>query len=511
MKSKFFAIVSLFVVLLMVLIACSPAATPAPAVEAPKPSENAKPVEVAKPAEPATAATKIRVASDAAYPPFEVVDEATKELVGFDIDLFKAIAKEAGLEVEFVNIGFDPLLAGIAQCQYDAAISAITITEERSKNMTFSDPYFKAGQAITVGKSNTTIKTEADLKGKSLGTQLGTTGDILAKKVEGATVKAYDSVDLAFQDLINGQVDAVVADNVPSEGFVGKNPDKIKVVGELLTSEDYGISVCKTNAELLAKINKGLASVKAAGVIEELNTKWIKGSAAEEMPATALKIRVASDATYPPFETVDEATKEIVGFDVDLFKGIAKKQNLDVEFVNIGWDPLLAGMAQCQYDAAISSITITEDRAKSMSFSDPYFKAGQAITVGINNDSIKTEADLKGKKIGTQLGTTGDILAKKIEGAIVKPYDSVDLAFQDLQNGQVDAVVADNVPSENFVGKSPDKIKVVGDLLTSEDIGISVCKTNTELLSRINAGLKQVKEAGLIDEITNKWIKGSGK
>jgi polar amino acid transport system substrate-binding protein len=250
MKNKLFYCIALLTVVAMVLSACSAAA-------------------------PATA--KIKVASDATYPPFEIIDESTKELSGFDIDLFKAIAKKAGFEVEFVNIGFDPLLAGMAQCQYDAAISAITITDERKQNMTFSDPYFKAGQAITVGIKNDTIKTDADLKGKSIGTQLGTTGDILAKKIEGATVKSYDTVDLAFQDLINGQVEAVVADNVPSEGFVGKNVDKIKVVGNLLTSEDYGISVCKKNPDLLAKINKALAEVKADGVIDQLTTKYIKG------------------------------------------------------------------------------------------------------------------------------------------------------------------------------------------------------------------------------------------
>jgi polar amino acid transport system substrate-binding protein len=268
MKSKFFVIFVLVAVISMIFTACAPAATPAPAVDEPKPVDAAQ----------SEGAMKIRVASDAAYPPFEMVDETTKEIIGFDIDLFDAIAKEANLEVEYVNIGFDPLLAGMAQCQYDAAISAITITEERAKNMQFSDPYFKAGQAITVGINNDTIKTDADLKGKSIGTQLGTTGDILAKEIEGSTVKAYDSVDLAFQDLINGQVDAVVADNVPSEGFVGKNAAKIKVVGSLLTSEDYGISVCKNNPELLARINAGLKKVLDAGIIEDLNNKWIKGS-----------------------------------------------------------------------------------------------------------------------------------------------------------------------------------------------------------------------------------------
>ena len=89
-------------------------------------------------------------------------------------------------------------------------------------------------------------------------------------------------------------------------------------------------------------------------------------------------------------------------------------------------------MATCQFDAAVSAITITEDRAKKMSFSDPYIDAGQIVTVRTDNTSINGPEDLKGKRIGVQLSTTGEIEAKKIEGATVKPYDSVDLAFLDL-------------------------------------------------------------------------------
>jgi polar amino acid transport system substrate-binding protein len=95
---------------------------------------------------------KYQVATDATWPPFEVVDETTKEIIGFDIDLMEAIAERGGFEVEFVNVGWDPLLAGMAQCQYDAAISAMTITEERKKSFLFSDPYFEAGQIVTVLK-----------------------------------------------------------------------------------------------------------------------------------------------------------------------------------------------------------------------------------------------------------------------------------------------------------------------------------------------------------------------
>ena len=130
-----------------------------------------------------------------------MVDEKTKELTGFDIELMKAIGEKAGFQVDFQNTPFDSLLAGMATCQFDAAVSAITITEERAKKMSFSDPYIDAGQIVTVRKDNTSINGPEDLKGKRIGVQLSTTGEIEAKKIEGATVKPYDSVDLAFLDL----------------------------------------------------------------------------------------------------------------------------------------------------------------------------------------------------------------------------------------------------------------------------------------------------------------------
>jgi polar amino acid transport system substrate-binding protein len=226
---------------------------------------------------PKPAANKIRVATDATWPPFENVDDQSKQIVGFDIDLMNAIAEKEGLEVEYVNVAWDSLLAGMAQCQYDAAISAMTITEERKKNFSFTEPYFAAGQVVTVAADNEDIKSKDDLAGKVVGVQLGTTGDIEAQKIEGATVKNYDDVGLAFQDLLNGQIDAVIADNPLALGYVGENPDKLKTVGEVFTDEYYGIAVCKTNTDLLAKLNDGLAKVKAEGLIDELTDKWLGG------------------------------------------------------------------------------------------------------------------------------------------------------------------------------------------------------------------------------------------
>jgi polar amino acid transport system substrate-binding protein len=221
------------------------------------------------------ASTTVRVATDATWPPFESVNDKTKQIEGFDIDLFKAIAEKQGIKLEFVNVGFDPLLAGMAQGIYDAAISSITITDERKKDMLFSDPYYAAGQMVVVRKDNTTITGKDALTG-SVGAQIGTTGAMEVEKVKAATLKTYDDIGLAFQDLMNGQINAVVSDNWLALGYVAKNPNALKAAGPVFTSENYGIAVAKGKTDLLAKINAGLAAVKADGTIEKLSKKWIE-------------------------------------------------------------------------------------------------------------------------------------------------------------------------------------------------------------------------------------------
>ena len=96
--------------------------------------------------------TKVTVATDATFPPFETVDEATKELTGFDVELMNAVAEAAGMEIEWVNTPFDSVIAGVSECQYDMAIAAITITDDRKAAMLFSDPYVDAGQIVVVRK-----------------------------------------------------------------------------------------------------------------------------------------------------------------------------------------------------------------------------------------------------------------------------------------------------------------------------------------------------------------------
>ncbi|UCF99647.1 MAG: basic amino acid ABC transporter substrate-binding protein [Spirochaetaceae bacterium] len=220
----------------------------------------------------------IVIATDATWPPMEMVDE-NKEIVGFDIDLMNAAAEAGGFTVEFQNTAWDGIWAGLAAGEYDAVMSSVTITEERKKTMDFSVPYINAGQVLIVPKATTGVTTLADLKGKTAAAQIGTTGSFEIEKVSGVELRTYDEIGLAFEDMANGRVDAVVADTPVAADFALMNPnykDRFKIVGEPFTDEFYGVAVDQGNKEVLDAINKGLSAVLNTDTYKKIEEKWLR-------------------------------------------------------------------------------------------------------------------------------------------------------------------------------------------------------------------------------------------
>ncbi|MCD6290109.1 MAG: basic amino acid ABC transporter substrate-binding protein [Anaerolineae bacterium] len=255
---------SVMLVLILVLVAagCAPPATPV------------APAESGAQATKAPAKVTIKVGMNAEYPPFEYVDKSGN-IVGFDVDLIKTLAERAGYDVELVNTKWDGIFAALASGEFDVVCSAVTITDERSKVVDFTEPYFNAGQSIAVLASNDEIKGVEDLKGKRIGVQLGTTGDIEASKIEGAQVKRYEEITLAFQALANGDVDAIVNDAPTSAAIIKANPEiKAKIVGKPFTDEWYGIAVNKNKPEIKEALNKALEEIKADGTYDKIYQKW---------------------------------------------------------------------------------------------------------------------------------------------------------------------------------------------------------------------------------------------
>ncbi len=228
----------------------------------------------------AMAAEKFIVATDCTWPPMEMLD-ANKQPIGFDVDFITAVGKAAGFEVDVRNIAWDGIFGGVATGQYDIVAAATTITEERQKQFDFSDPYYEVAQAVVLpaGKS---IKSLADLKGKKVGGQIGTTGVFVIRKAGVAVdLKEYDDVGLAIQDMLGGRLDAVICDDPVALYYVNKKADtagKLNISFKTEEKEYYGFTVRKGRKDLVEKLNKGIAAVKASGVEAQLLQKWMGAS-----------------------------------------------------------------------------------------------------------------------------------------------------------------------------------------------------------------------------------------
>ncbi|WP_058913058.1 arginine ABC transporter substrate-binding protein ArtJ [Entomohabitans teleogrylli] len=224
----------------------------------------------------ANAADKISFGSSATYPPFESLD-ASNQIVGFDIDLAKALCKQMQAECTFTNQAFDSLIPTLKFRKYDAVISGMDITPERSKQVAFTDPYY-ANSALVIAKKET-YKSFEDLKGKRIGMENGTTHQkyLQDKHPEVKTV-SYDSYQNAFIDLKNGRIDGVFGDTAVVNEWLKTNP-QLGAATPKVTDPEYfgtglGIAVRQDNQPLLKKLNDALAAIKADGTYQKISDKW---------------------------------------------------------------------------------------------------------------------------------------------------------------------------------------------------------------------------------------------
>ncbi|MEW8959746.1 Glutamine-binding periplasmic protein [Moorella humiferrea] len=221
---------------------------------------------------------------------------------------------------------------------------------------------------------------------------------------------------------------------------------------------------------------------------------------------TKPKYTVALEATFAPFEFRDMKTGDFTGFDIDLIKAVGQVAGFDVEIKEMGFDGIITALQTNNVDLAISGISIDDERKKAVDFSMPYYQSGLVVAVKADNNTIKGFDDLNGKKIAVQIGTTSAKEAKKIPGAKVTELDKVPDLFLELKNGGVDAVVNDLPVTAYYIQQGNKDIKIVGDVRAAEYYGIAVPKGKTEVLQKINEGLKTLKENGQYAEIYKKWF-----
>ena len=212
---------------------------------------------------------------DAAYPPFGSKDSKTGEFVGYDVDVIRAIGRASGFDVKVENLPFDGLIPALKTGMIHLAINDITVTEERLKSVDFTDRYYIAGLGVVVAKGCQDIKTPKDLEGKRIAVTIGSTGEIAAKSIPNARVRVFNTQSDCFLELGNRGVDAVLND-LPTNDYyaVTAGAGRVESLPIALTTEDLAIAVKKGRKDLIERLNKGLAAIKASGEFTEIYKKW---------------------------------------------------------------------------------------------------------------------------------------------------------------------------------------------------------------------------------------------
>ncbi|APE30875.1 hypothetical protein BOX17_07860 [Halomonas aestuarii] len=225
----------------------------------------------------------LEVVTDPSFVPFEMMDQESGEMVGFDMDIISELAERAGFEYNLRTMDFNGIIPAVQTGNVDIAIAGITITDERAEIVDFSDPYYDSGLRILIGANDDSVQELEDLNGKKIGTKVGSTSyDFLEKNLgDSADITPYPGSSDMYMALLGGSVDAVFYD-APNVGYFSKTKGegRVKVVGDLYEGQQYGIVFVK-GSEWVEPVNEALAEMKADGTYDEIHAKWF-GSASGE-------------------------------------------------------------------------------------------------------------------------------------------------------------------------------------------------------------------------------------
>ncbi len=523
---KLSVILSVLILATLILSACGsapePAAPEAPAAEEPAPAEEPAAEEEAAPAEeptteegalPDLGGMTVVVAVENAYPPFNMIDEASGEAVGWDYDTVNAICELINCVPEFKEAAWDGIFPAMQAGEFDWLADGVTYTTERDEIVDFSIPYVTIGQVLLVRADEANgldeFKADAELL---VGTQIGTTNEIVAKETfPDKEIQSYEDFGAAVLALLANDIDGIVIDNVSAAGFMGEQEGKMKIASQISSDEELAF-VFPPDSELTASVTAALKAMIADGSLDTINAKWGLSGDGEEAPMTELPdlggmtVVVAVENAYPPFNMIDEASGEAVGWDYDTVNAICELINCVPEFKEAAWDGIFPAMQAGEFDWLADGVTYTTERDEIVDFSIPYVTIGQVLLVRADEanglDEFKADAELL---VGTQIGTTNEIVAKEtFPDKEIQSYEDFGAAVLALLANDIDGIVIDNVSAAGFMGEQEGKMKIASQISSDEELAF-VFPPDSELTASVTAALKAMIADGSLDTINAKW------
>lgn len=441
------------------------------------------------------------------------------ELVGYDIELIKRFAKENNYKLKFEVMMYDAIVAALETGKVDVGAAFLNYTEERAKQITFSNPYYKTyttfmykdGLISESGRNN-----EKRVNESTIGAMTGSTGEAFVNSTyKDATLKNFTSIADGFAALENNKLDYVITSKSTALNYIRYNP-VFYLAKNNVYAAGASIALNKEKSELRDKVDNLLSEYKKSGKLDEIIGHWIKEDTNE--PYDFVKVKEVSDgetlsvaicANREPMCYIKD--NEYYGLDVEIIRNIAYDLGYKIKFVNMDFSALIASIQSGKTDLAISNITNTEERAKLVDFTQDYFDNPDVI-VGLNDKSGQLQysslSEMEGK---TASILTGSVFDKAVEGYFGKDkldfeyFNSVNDQVTALKSGKVDACVFDD-PVARYVKTSVSGVDYIKEFLSDNHYGIISSLDNKELIEKLDKTIKEMNDSGKIDELQKKWF-----
>ena len=484
---------------------------------------------------------EITIAVENAYLPFNYISLETGEAAGWDYDAIDAMCELLNCTPVYVEAAWDGMIQAVSDGQFDMAADGITITEDRAEIVDFSNGYINIEQRMLVRVDEDRFVEPDELAADSsllVGSQPGTTNYETAVELVGEDrIRAYETFGFAVQALIAGDVDAVLMDETAGQGYVGVNADAVTLTGGSLSSDELGFIFPK-GSDLVEPVNLALAEMEANGTLEELAMKYFTdaftvtyddigdGAYAEDEAeeegedesmdeGAALpdlegrEITIAVENAYLPFNYISLETGEAAGWDYDAIDAMCELLNCTPVYVEAAWDGMIQAVSDGQFDMAADGITITEDRAEIVDFSNGYINIEQRMLVRVDEDRFVEPDELAADSsllVGSQPGTTNYETAVELVGEDrIRAYETFGFAVQALIAGDVDAVLMDETAGQGYVGVNADAVTLTGGSLSSDELGFIFPK-GSDLVEPVNLALAEMEANGTLEELAMKYF-----
>ncbi len=463
------------------------------------------------------------------YTPLNFVDPASGKSVGWEYDAVNEICRRLNCVVDWQVTAWDTMISAVQEGQFDVGMDGITINDERKQQIDFSIPYMTSQMFMLVRADETRFTTPEEFSADPnllIGSQTGTTNfytavyEVLDGDEANPRIKLFENFGAAVQALLSGDVDMVLMDAASSRGYIGANPDQLKVVGDPLGSEEFGF-IFTPGSDLVEPFNAAIAQMEADGYLEYLNTRWFfltdpnAEDAYDKLPDLDGRTVVAVTGNdYTPLNFVDPASGKSVGWEYDAVNEICRRLNCVVDWQVTAWDTMISAVQEGQFDVGMDGITINDERKQQVDFSDSYLTSQMFMLVRADETRFTTPEEFSADPnllIGSQTGTTNfytavyEVLDGDEANPRIKLFENFGAAVQALLSGDVDMVLMDAASSRGYIGANPDQLKVVGDPLGSEEFGF-IFTPGSDLVELFNAAIQSMKDDGFLDHLNTRWF-----